>query len=182
MSFMGKNINLFLLILVIGVVILLAGASLFFQENLKNINKNLKEERSNLNLCKTELISKINALNQTLENLNFTKQDISKYGVLYQNKTVELETTQSELSEKSEQLSSATTQLTSTKTELADVKAKYTSENILRQELELEVGSLSQELKSVTSAKAAADAKIEDLKDDISSLQSQLDACQTPAE
>jgi chromosome segregation ATPase len=106
MGFMQKNVNVYLLILVLIVAGALAGSSVYYQQNLDGLTSKQDTIYANLSQCSADLESYKFNLNKTMRSLNTTTQDIRRYDELYTTKTEELETTQSTLEETSKDLKS----------------------------------------------------------------------------
>jgi chromosome segregation ATPase len=101
MGFMEKNINIFLLILVLVVAGALAGSSVYYQDSFDKLTGTQENTAEDLSECETDLESYKFNLNKTLRSLNTTSQDIRRYDELYTTKSEELKTTQSELEDTS---------------------------------------------------------------------------------
>ncbi|MBW2972535.1 hypothetical protein KY359_05860 [Candidatus Woesearchaeota archaeon] len=121
MGFMQKNVNIFLLVLVLLVASALAGSSVYYQKNFDRLTGRYDLTAENLSGCQADLESYRFNLNKTLRSLNTTTQDIRRYDELYTTKADELKTTQEDLEE-------TETTLQSTKLDLQEetaLKNKY---------------------------------------------------------
>ena len=98
MGFMQKNVNLFLLLVVLVVASALAGASVYYQKNFDTLTDQYDSTAENLSLCKADVQRYVFNLNKTMRSLNTTTQDIRRYDDLYSTKDTELKTTQGNLS------------------------------------------------------------------------------------
>lgn len=99
MTFMQKNVNMFLLVLVLVVAGALAGSSVYYQSSFDKLTSEQEDTSANLSQCTADLDNFKFNLEKTLRTLNTTSQDIRRYDELYATKTEELETTQSSLEE-----------------------------------------------------------------------------------
>ncbi|MBN1544094.1 hypothetical protein JW898_01375 [Candidatus Woesearchaeota archaeon] len=99
MGFMEKNVNIFLLVIVLLVAGALAGSSVYYQKNFDRITDQYDDTASNLSQCNADLESFRFNLNKTMRSLNTTTQDIRRYDELYSTKAEELKTTQEDLEE-----------------------------------------------------------------------------------
>lgn len=111
MGFMEKNVNIFLVLLVLLVAAALAGSSVYYQKNFKTLNTDREDTRGSLSECRADLENFKFNLNKTLRSLNETTQDIRRYDELYVSKAGELEDTQTELEETSSELQNTVVEL-----------------------------------------------------------------------
>jgi len=121
MAFLQKNVNVFLMILVLFVAAALAGSSAYYQDTFKKINTKFESTATNLSTCETDLTSYQSNLQKTIQTLNTTSQDIRKYDELYSAKATELSSTQDVLNDTSAKLKTAQIDLT----EAEALKDKY---------------------------------------------------------
>ncbi len=121
MAFLQKNVNVFLMILVLFVAGALAGSSAYYQNTFKKINTKYEDTATNLSTCQADVESYQANLQKTMASLNTTSQDIRKYDELYSAKSTELSTTQTALDDISTQLKTAQIE----RAEAAALKDKY---------------------------------------------------------
>lgn len=103
-TYLGRNVNLALLVIIIGVVIALVGTTVFFQRGLQNKTQQFENTYSNLGECQVALSNFQDKYSQALEEVNETSESIRKYDQLYEQKTGELKDTQTQLTETQKQL------------------------------------------------------------------------------
>jgi chromosome segregation ATPase len=103
-SYLGRNVNLALLIIIIGVVVALVGTTVFFQRSLQNRTGAYETTTQTLQECRVALANYQDQYAQAQEKVNQTSQDIRKYDQLYEQKTVELKETQATLATTEKQL------------------------------------------------------------------------------
>lgn len=96
-GFMGKKVNLFLLLMLILIILGLGGVSVYYQYTFKNINQKFNDVSTGLGMCEQNLSQTADALMTAVRNLNSTETDIRKYDVLYEQKAEELENKEDEL-------------------------------------------------------------------------------------
>jgi len=96
-DFMGKKVNMFLLLMIILVLAGLGGVSIYYQHTFKTVNQNFNNASSNLASCQQILEQTTGTLASTVQNLNSTESDIKKYDSLYEQKAKELEAKKQEL-------------------------------------------------------------------------------------
>ena len=99
MTFMQKNVNTFLLVLVLIVAGSLAGSSVYYQSSFDKLTSEQEDTSADLSQCSADLDNYKFNLNKTMRSLNTTTQDIRRYDELYSTKSEELQTTQSTLTE-----------------------------------------------------------------------------------
>jgi chromosome segregation ATPase len=110
MSFLGRNINLALVSLIVIMLLLAAGVTILYQRGLQERTSQLENTSSNLSSCLTALANYKDVLSQSQEKLNATSQDIRKYDTLYSQKVAELTQTQQQLTTTQGQLNDMTLQ------------------------------------------------------------------------
>lgn len=107
-DFMGKKINMFLLMMVILVLIGMGVLSIFFQHSFKSLNTQFENTSSTLGSCQSELVQTSQALTLAQKSLNSTTTDIRKYDTLYEQKANELESKKTDLAKAQAELNKAT--------------------------------------------------------------------------
>jgi chromosome segregation ATPase len=103
-SYLGRNVNLALLVIIIGVVVALVGTTVFFQRSLQNRTGAFETTTETLDQCQTALANYQEQYSRAQAQVNQTSQDIRKYDQLYEQKTGELKETQDTLSSTQKQL------------------------------------------------------------------------------
>ena len=103
-SYLGRNVNLALLIIIIGVVVALVGTTVFFQRSLQNRTGDYESTTQTLSQCQVALANYQEKYSDAQEQVNQTSQDIRKYDQLYEQKVVELKETQDNLSTTTKQM------------------------------------------------------------------------------
>lgn len=103
-SYLGKNVNLALLVIIIGVIVALVGTTVFFQRTLQNRTGAYEATTDTLASCQVALSNYQNQYAAAQERVNQTTQDIRKYDTLYEQKVAELRETQDTLSKTQQQL------------------------------------------------------------------------------
>jgi chromosome segregation ATPase len=153
MSFMQKNINLFLLGMVLVVALTLAGSAIYYQKTFDKMTTNYDETSANLSSCRSDLDSYKFNLNKTLRSLNTTAQDIRRYDELYSTKATQLQET--------------TTTLNETASELQETKISLQEESALKNKYkqdyndQLEISrNLEEQNAILTSQKAQLEASV----------------------
>ncbi len=157
MSFLGRNINLGLITLILILVLLFAGVVVLYQRGLAQRTTEYETTSSNLTQCLTTLDNFRDRLAQTETQLDSTSQDIQKYDTLYEQKVAELGDKDRELRQTRSELNGMTLQ----KEQYKNLYGKSLL-NISAQQ-----GQITKLNDDITSLKAT-----------IRSLQNQLDACE----
>jgi chromosome segregation ATPase len=104
MSYLGKNVNLALLVIIIGVIVALVGTTVFFQRSLQNRTGAFEERTETLEQCQVALANYQDQYTEAQQKVNQTALDIRKYDTLYEQKVAELRETQDTLSQTQQQL------------------------------------------------------------------------------
>jgi chromosome segregation ATPase len=157
MSFLGRNINLALVSLIVIMLLLAAGVTILYQRGLQQRTSQLENTSSNLSICLTALANYKDVLSQSQEKLNETSQDIRKYDTIYGQKVAELTQTQQQLTTTQGDLNSMTLQ-------------KEQFKNLYGQS-QLTVAVLNNTVSSLNS-------QISSCRSSLSSCQSSLSTCQ----
>lgn len=103
-TYLGRNVNLALLIIIIGVVVALVGTTVFFQRSLQNRTGAFEDTAGQLQQCQVSLNNYINQYAEAQEQVNQTAQDIRKYDQLYEQKVADLKETTETLASTQAQL------------------------------------------------------------------------------
>jgi uncharacterized membrane protein YgaE (UPF0421/DUF939 family) len=103
-SYLGRNVNLALLVIIIGVIVALVGTTVFFQRSLQNRTEAYQETTGTLEECRTALANYESKYTQATQQVNQTTQDIRRYDQLYEQRTAELKETQTTLNSTKVQL------------------------------------------------------------------------------
>ena len=96
-SYLSRNVNLALLIIIIGVIVALVGTTVFFQRSLQNRTSSLEDTSTDLQSCQVSLENYMEKYSEAQVRVNETAQDIRKYDQLYEQKVGELTDTQQQL-------------------------------------------------------------------------------------
>jgi len=163
MSFFEKNINLFLMIIIVLSVVTFAGSTVYFQDTLQELSTDSYSTNINLAGCNASLQSKMRELNRTQQILFATETDIRKYDELYEDKSGELSETSTELS--------------TAKKDLSDYTKLYAEEKKRAKDLADEVSRLTKEKNTLSSDNNAYKLELAQYKDLVSDLQDDLRYC-----
>jgi len=156
-NYLGRHVNLALLIIIIGVIVAMVGTTVFFQRSLQNRTEAFEDTTTTLDQCQVSLQNYQEKYSEAQEQVTSTAEDIRKYDQLYEQKVGELGDSQSQLLNAQKQLEFERIQ-----------KEKFQDfyEVTLQQKQQLE------------SQIATKDAKISSLENQISNLEDDLEACQ----
>lgn len=155
-SYLGRNVNLALLIIIIGVIVALVGTTVFFQKSLQNRTTSYEDTKGTLTECKVALANYQDKYSESQAQVTETAEDIRKYDQLYEQKVGELDDTQG-------QLLSVQKQFEFEKIQREDFQNKYESALTSNQQLLVDIDDLEDD-------KVALNARINNLEED-------LDAC-----
>ncbi len=141
MSFMKKDVNLGLLVLIVASIALFAGFSVYYQSTFRDISMDYKNKLNNLSKVTQELGIQKQKLNETYSMRVKAEQDIKTLDKNYReindeneklnsdntNLRLEVSSTKSELGEKSARLEATQSLLTQTQSSLSAANSKITS-------------------------------------------------------
>jgi chromosome segregation ATPase len=170
MSYLQKNINIFLLVLVVAISVVVAGSSVYYQTTLTNVSSKLENTTDLLGECNADLDNTQFRLNKTISSLNFTVQDIRRYDTLYENKSMQLVSTERSLSDTSKELALTKTKLDETSDLYEKYYEKYSEQKSLN-------NNLVQEISNLEALNSAQESEIANLKDEIDELEDEKAAC-----
>src|SRR3989338_3190756 len=141
MSFMKKDVNLGLLVLIVASIILFTGFSVYYQSTFRDISMDYKNKLNNLSKVTQELGIQKQKLNETYSMRVKAEQDIKTLDKNYReindeneklnsdntNLRLEVASTKSELAEKSTRLEATSSLLAQTQASLAAANSEITS-------------------------------------------------------
>jgi chromosome segregation ATPase len=107
-GFMGKKVNLFLLLMLMLILLGFGGVTVYYQYTFRNINQKYDNVSANLGTCEQNLSQTTTSFMTAMKNLNSTETDIKKYDVLYEQKAGELEQKKTDLSNTQAELTRVT--------------------------------------------------------------------------
>ena len=93
----GKSTNLLLLLLFLLMILITSGITVYFGGQHDKLRTNLGDTSDNLTICRQEVSSCTTRLDQAVNSLNTTEEDIRKYDYLYKDKADSLEEAQKQL-------------------------------------------------------------------------------------
>ncbi len=143
-SYLGRNVNLALLVIIIGVIVALVGTTVFFQRSLQNRTQEYESTTGTLSECQVALANYQDKFTQATQQVNKTAQDIRKYDQLYEQRTGELKDTQT-------QLDNAQKQSIVERQRGDSLQTSLTQEMDSNRQLNSTVNSLTQQLSSLDS-------------------------------
>ncbi len=176
MSFMQKNVNLFLFLLVVVVAGTLAGSAVYYNENFDKLTNKFDDASANLSQCTANLEQFKFNLNKTLRSLNSTTQDIKRYDDLYANKSEELKSTKSTLDTAETTLKQTKTTLIEETTLKEKYKKKWTDEVQIRKNVEQQNNLLETQKLQCESSLSSCTSSRNDQQDCIDDFLSDYDA------
>ncbi|MBN2052116.1 hypothetical protein JW756_01315 [Candidatus Woesearchaeota archaeon] len=145
-GFMGKKVNLFLLLMLMLVLLGFAGVSVYYQYTFKNLNSQFENVSGVLGYCEQNLNQTTNSFMSALKNLNSTETDIRKYDKIFEDKVRELEQKKSELASTQADLTRVTMQKEVYKKQIDEAYAQLISLNKTVTSLNTQVNSLNREV------------------------------------
>ena len=149
-SYLGRNVNLALLIIIIGVVVALVGTTVFFQRSLQNRTGAYEGTATELQQCQTSLANALGEFTEAQQKVNQTSQDIRKYDQLYEQKVAELKETQATLTVTEKQLQFEKLQKEKFQQFYEDAARQVTAMNTTIKNLKEDIEDLEDELEACT--------------------------------
>ena len=126
-KYIGQTTNSVMLIILVSAILILVGATLYFQFFLGGVSTEKGSIESRLRQVENELNSTLLNLGATKEKLSTATGDVSKIGDLYNSTAASLGQTQSELDTTKTSLASTQSELDTTKSELSTTKSQLNS-------------------------------------------------------
>lgn len=156
MAFMKKQVNLFLLILVLLAIFLVAGMSILYQARFSDLSNNYLTKLDEYETCDSSLAQKTSELAETKQLLEENVKDVDKTVNLFEQKQLELESTEQALS--------------SARSDISDLEGRVADLQDQIQSLMDTISTRNAEINSLT-------RQILDLQDEVDYLEEELDAC-----
>lgn len=157
MGFLGKNINIALVALILITILCAVGVTVLYQRGLLERTTQYETTSTNLTQCLSALANYQDVLSKKESELNETSLDIRKYDALYGQKVAELTETAGDLDETKKQLSQAT---------------------LLKEQYKTLYGQAQLNLSAQANQIAQLNARIIDLNDEIDDLEADLRDCE----
>ncbi len=126
-KYIGQTTNPIMLIILVSAILILVGATLYFQFFLGGVSTEKGSIESRLRQVENELNSTLVDLTATKEKLATATGDVSKIGNLYNTTAADLDQTKGELDTTKSSLASTQTELDKTKTDLSSAKSQLNS-------------------------------------------------------
>lgn len=124
MGYLDKNINMTLIILVVGIVIVMLGVTVFFQIGLESRTTDLDTATGNLSACTTQVANYQDRLEQCNERAESAVADIESYDKIYEQKVAELGETEDELDNANERVQTLSLIQTGLETQVNDLRGQ----------------------------------------------------------
>ncbi len=153
MSFVGKRLNLFILLMMLLILIGFGGVSVYYQYTFKNINDKYTNLNSDYDICMQNLSHTTSDLNKAFANLASTTTDIRKYDELYESKESEIKAKEDLVDELTADLTRVTlqkevykNQIDEAYIEINDLRANNTILENQKASLETDIFNLEEEV------------------------------------
>ncbi len=164
MGFMQKNVNAFLLILLLLIAGAIAASSVYYQKNFDSLTDKQDKTTTNLTECRADLEAYRVNLNKTMTSLNTTTQDIRRYDELYATKAEQLQTTQTDLEKTSQDLQS--------------IKVSLQEETALKNRYKQDYEDTLQQKRAIEEQNTILTAQKADLEKSVISYRNKVDAAE----
>ena len=148
-DYMGKRVNMFLVLMIILVIIGMGGISIYYQRTFKDVNSGYESLSSSLESCTANFTQTSQQLIVARNSLNSTESDIRKYDTLYEQKASELE---------------------NNKKQWLDTQTSLQKETVFKQQFQKQSEDLAKQVASLKSDVTTRDAQIAKLNVDMNKL------------
>jgi chromosome segregation ATPase len=138
-KYLGRNINMFLILVIIISISSLVGMSTYYGYRYQKISSSHNDMAKDLQNTTALLDSTLSELNQLKNTLSQTSTDIQKYDELYLSKVSQLEKTQNDLSKMQADLNSKNVELITISNTLLNEQRKITLLQSERNELKVDI-------------------------------------------
>ncbi len=155
MGFLGKNINLALVGLILALVVVATGTTVLYQRGLQQRTSQFESTSTNLSQCMNQVTNYKSVLEERESELNATSQDIAKYDTLYGQKV-------SEVNDLTDELSTTRSALNSMTLQKEQFKNLYSSSLLNISSLENDIGILEGQIDDLKTEKANLAALLAD--------------------
>ena len=145
-SFMGKKVNMFLLLMLMLVLIGFGAVSVYSQYTYKSLKSQHDNATVSLGTCQETLTLTNSSLTKLRSELNSTTTDIRKYDTLYEQKAAELAEKSTQLTSTQADLQRVTLQKEVYKKQIDEAYAKMIALNRTVTTLSLQVDDLEEEV------------------------------------
>jgi chromosome segregation ATPase len=169
MTYMQRNVNMLLLLLILVAIGALVGLTTLYQHNYKNLSESYEDTATELLQVKTNFSQKLSELNATTTQLELTSGDKQKLNSLYQGLNEVNDQLEGDLTERKTQLDDALSLLTRTQKELEDARYALIKDEEQIALLTSLTNNQKQEIKNLKDEKS-------DLKTENCDLHKQIDA------
>lgn len=151
MTYIKKNVNLLLLLLIALIMVAFVGISSYYQGTYKNISLSYSQKLDELTMVGGNLSQREAMLNKTTEELQVRTEDKVRFELMYSNLTDvkerlerelaktrdELDSTKVDLANAQSQLTEALTQITDLTTKVAGLEEDINTKNALIRKLKI---------------------------------------------
>ena len=155
-SYLGKKINVTLLLFIVAFILAFIGVTIFFQKGLTICTGGFAETSSQLSVCEMQVQNYEARVLKAEDRAETSSKDVDKYDELYDVKTEELRKSEAEVAEKN--------------------KIILTQENTISM-LKINEAYMVRTMNSLNATIIERDAQIKNLRRDIYNLNEQLSAC-----
>jgi len=171
MSYVNKNANLLLLFLVTLGFVLLVGTTVFYANNLSRLNDRYEDKVDSLKTVEKDLNTKLKVIEQIRQDLKLKSQREQTFTEKYTEIRDVKQTLQEEKTTLTKEKEGLEGEVESAQRSLKEIKNKLIFEEAKTRDLDDQVTGLESKLRSEERAN-------DQLRDEKSSLQSQLNTCQ----
>jgi len=161
MGYLGKSINMALVLLIVAIVVIIVSLTMFYQFSLKERTQDFEASSTNLTACNNQLSICKKSSMDAQQKLNSTTQDIRRYDQLYEGKEAELQEPQSSLEDAEDQVANL---------------------RLIKTSLESQVTTLQQNIREKEQSISTLAQRINGLEDDVEYYKDKYKCCQSDPE
>ena len=121
MAFIKKNVNIFLLFLIVAVITGLVGITAYYQLTYRELSDDYTSKVNSLNKISKQLTSRVKELNDTKTDLRLREEDTQKFEGLYGDVLSEKDVLQGELTSTEDDLKQKLLQLQQSRADVRDL-------------------------------------------------------------
>ena len=174
MAYITRNANILLVFLIVLTAIFLVGIALFATSEINSLNSMYTEKVNSLKDVEADLQSKIKLLDQVKQELKLKQERETSFTQKYTQVKGEKKTVQQSLDRTAAEKKQALDSLASTQNQLTDLNSRLNFDEAQIAQQNAQISQMQSDLRSITQL-------AKDRLSQISTLTSQLNACQHPS-
>ncbi len=161
MTYMKKNVNMFMILLLVTVLIALVGVTAYFQVVYRDLSVDYEEKVESLNEISAQVTTQASELNRTRTTLRIQEEDTEQYEQLYGDLSDENTKISSDLANVQNELSTAVRDLQKAQSDIRNKDSQISAQ-------ETQIANLVDEVDDLERDKRNLDDDVDDLCDILS--------------